>query len=353
MIVLSNYKLMSEIVPINSKYVPGGFKGRSNDMSEDKIQDLIKETDEQEKYVMYKGPIIITNHEGDMIPIPSSNRGRYAIEDQSAEKIDGSDGQERSDEAAEGGSGGAIISQRNKKKETVEINLFRITGQNRDGIIRRGMHIRYVRNGPRRFVKGGFVRHINSTYIAFRYRTGSSTIQLSDIDKLYVNDVFAHRRKKQSGGGNGDDAIIKAPNFKVVINQDDTESQFPLNLEDGTLNARELADLPTGLAHAYMPPGQRSQAFKKLVIKPRTKPKPDIRKREPSTCIEPITGKSFRDIHHMRQFTSSAKFKRILIDRELPYDPRICCDQCGRRFRDPHHLKRHKDTIKYQNDNCL
>lgn len=35
---------MSEIVPNNSKYVPGGFKGRSNDMPEDKIQALMEET---------------------------------------------------------------------------------------------------------------------------------------------------------------------------------------------------------------------------------------------------------------------------------------------------------------------
>ena len=164
------------IIPA-TKYVKDGYtakRTRNLDQKEQFIEEMVASTEDDAKYVKYLGPITITDHLGELIPLPSENKGRYADMEQSSEQLK--------------------LSQK-AKEETV--NQYNISGRNRDGIIRRGSHIRYLRKNPRNFVKGGFIRHINSTYIAFRYAKGSSTIQLADVEALYVSNMAGRGRQKK------------------------------------------------------------------------------------------------------------------------------------------------------------
>ena len=151
-----------EIVPEFSKYVKGGYvqkKYKSISAIEDYIDELSEKAKENVNTTEYFAPIVITDTEGNLIPVPSENTGRYSTD--------------------------PVIKKKDLPKNET-LNLYNVSSRNGTGIIKRGMHIKYIRNNPRNFVKGGFITHINSTYITFRYARGSSAVQIADIDVMYL-----------------------------------------------------------------------------------------------------------------------------------------------------------------------
>lgn len=271
-------------IPINSKYVKGGFiRHSAHDADESYIAEMMAETEEKGTYSRYDGPIYITGKDDNVIPVPSENKGRYRYDDQEEE-----------------------APEHIKELWASDGNLFKIEAANGKGIIRRGMHIRYVRKSPRNFVKGGFINHINSTYISFRYAKGSSVVQLNDIDHLYVDNIIGKKKK--------------------------TEPVIPVVQYGGDSSLR-----------------------KKINIVPKEHPATDDANLAPA-FIDPLTGKKFRDTAHLRQFTSSKKYAKLLELSQSGPTTTVdtnTCPQCMRKFRDSYTLKRHMASAKYASGSCI
>ena len=68
------------IVPKNSKYVPGGYTARRKnpEQLEQYIEEALEAMAENQDYEAYRAPITITSREGELIPVPSENRGTFA-----------------------------------------------------------------------------------------------------------------------------------------------------------------------------------------------------------------------------------------------------------------------------------
>lgn len=381
-------------VPESSKYVPGGYvakKTKTKSELEDYIDEMVEYTEKNDNYTRYDAPITITSYEGELIPVPSENKGRYANSDREAEKKSKKSGEDEGD-----------------------INLFNITASNRTGTLRRGMHIKYIRKNPRNFVKGGFIRHINSTYIAFRYARGSSTIQLPDVECIYVTNkvgkpkkklpepVFKVRvrndkpkiritiKKKQEGktkikptritktifGGDGskpmslDDSQIiseeyigRMPYLPKNLHKDilGTGTQVPKVLtldgdsdiipfkttkfeDDGTndISADNLDPLdPINISTAIEKDGEEERDDESMSGGGK------------GVVIEPMTGREFPSKYHMNRFLKSKKYKKIVEQMKMPFDARVCCPQCKRRFRDSYTLKRHMNSLSYKEGKCV
>lgn len=221
----------SVIVPLESKYVPGGYKAKTITHTDETIQKYMEEMDENTDYIRYDGPIHITSIDGDVIPIPSENKGRYAFDWQDGEKQElGPAGLKPKTETT---AGSALVAPKSKVKE-----IFNISAKNEDGIIRKGAHIRYIRKDPMKFVKGGFIRHINSTYIAFGFARGSSTVQIDDILHLYYKPVIG--RKK----GFKMNSKPKSEPIKVVIKESSFQDQTDQQLQKIKIKPKLKSPIP-------------------------------------------------------------------------------------------------------------
>ena len=67
------------IIPA-TKYVKDGYAKRTRnlDQKEQFIEEMVASTEDDAKYIKYLGPITNTDHLGELIPLPSENKGRYA-----------------------------------------------------------------------------------------------------------------------------------------------------------------------------------------------------------------------------------------------------------------------------------
>jgi len=398
---------VSVTVPESSKYVPGGYskkRTKNKDRLEEFIEEMIETVEQNPDYFKYEGPISVTDSEGNLIPVPSENKGRYADTEIEGTVVDGKKSKKERDKAKDG-----------------KINMYNISGSNRDGILKKGMHIKYLRKNPRNFVKGGFINHINSTYIAFRFARGSCTIQIKDIDIIYVRTkVGKPVGSKTKPKFKVEVKAPKGPRIKVAIKPKKKAATIPtpthqtggaddeiINIEetnndffiDGTgeqapsisTNYKQMVDAgqnPASSQYAgslpYLPKNVRRINIKsknnKLALATEIKKleadldggrsvsDSDDHSVNDDGAIIPlsastssdavpeyycdITGREFRDKTAYERFIKSAKYQKILQDKELPHDSRVCCPTCNYRFSNAYGLKRHMNTKAFIEGRC-